>query len=382
MIAMPLTEVREKIDALDGRLTELLIERMKLSRDVARQKRDESLPLTDRARERAILTDVTGRAGSEFEEYLKVLFSVLFDMSKSYQVCTDAEDGPLAREIAEARRNTPAAFPKRAVVACQGIEGAYSQQAAERMFAIPEIIYFRDFEAIFRAVSQGFCQYGILPIENSVHGSVLPVYDLMKDYRFSIVRSVKRPINHSLLAKESTSLADVREVLSHPQALGQCARYLADHPAMTAIEAENTAVAARQVAQSPRGDLAAIASRECAEIYGLKPLADGIENGGGNFTRFICISRTPEIYPGANRISLILTLPHRPGTLYSTLARFASLGLNLTKLESRPIPGRDFEFLFYFELETPELSDELIRLLDHFRKTLPQFAFLGCYGEV
>lgn len=377
---MDIGQIRNRINELDDQLSALLTERMRLSLDVARHKKENHLPALDRCREREILIGITERGGEEFEEYLKVLFSVLFDMSKSYQIRHLTGDGALAARIAQAREKTPVLFPKKAVVACQGIEGAYSQQAVERLFSIPKIIYFKSFEGVFQAVRQGLCRYGILPIENSVHGSVLPVYDLMRDCRFHIVRSLKMSISHSLLAKEGTRIADVHEILTHEQAIGQCSRYI-EELGVTATPIENTAVAAKAVADSPRLDLAAIASKNCAELYGLRVLADAIENNGNNFTRFICISRDMEIYPGANRISLVLNLPHRPGMLYSTIARFAALGLNLTKLESRPIPGKDFEFMFYFDLDATVCSDELIHLLSHFEKTLDQFTFLGCYGE-
>lgn len=378
---MNLSEIRERINGLDDQLSTLLTERMRLALDVARYKKENNLPVLDRSREREILGEITERGGEEFEEYLKVLFSVLFDMSKSYQIRHLTGEGELAKKLEEARKNTPELFPKKAVVACQGIEGAYSQQAAERLFSIPKIVYFKSFEGVFQAVREGLCRYGILPIENSVHGSVLPVYDLMRDCRFHIVRSLKMSISHSLLAKEGTVLSDVKEILSHEQAIGQCSRFI-EKSGATATAVENTAVAAKAVADSPRKDLAAIASKNCAELYGLRVLADSIENNGNNFTRFICISRDLEVYPGANRISLVLNLPHRPGMLYSTIARFAALGLNLTKLESRPIPGKDFEFMFYFDLDASVWSDELVRLLSHFEKTLDQFTFLGCYGEV
>ena len=377
---MNLGEIRERINGLDDQLSALLTERMRLSLDVARYKKENNLPVLDRSREREILTDITERAGEEYEEYLKVLFSVLFDMSKSYQIRQLTGDGALAARIAEARAKTPTLFPKKAVVACQGIEGAYSQQAAERLFSLPKIIYFKSFEGVFQAVQQGLCRYGMLPIENSVHGSVLPVYDLMRDHRFYIVRGLKMSISHSLLAKEGTEISDIREILTHEQAIGQCSQYI-ERLGVTATPVANTAVAAKAVADSPQNDRAAIASKKCAELYGLRVLADGVENNGNNFTRFICIAREMEIYPGANRISLVLNLPHRPGMLYSTIARFAALGLNLTKLESRPIPGRDFEFMFYFDLDATVCSDELIRLLSHFEKTLDQFTFLGCYSD-
>ena len=225
------------------------------------------------------------------------------------------------------------------------------------------------------------CRYGILPIENSSASSVSQVYDLMKKFRFSIVRSVKLRINHTLLVKKGTRLEDIREIYSHEQGLAQCNEFLREHPEIKANVYENTAVAAKMVADSDRTDIAAISSRECAELYGLQILSDHIQNSDNNYTRFICISRAPEIYPGADKMSLMFTLPHRPGSLYSVITKFATLGLNLTKIESRPIPGKDFEFMFYFDASVSAHSDALLKLLAELEGTLEQFSFLGCYAE-
>ncbi|MGL6194365.1 MAG: prephenate dehydratase domain-containing protein, partial [Thermoguttaceae bacterium] len=335
----------------------------------------------DPSREREILSNITSHGGETFEEYIKVLFSVLFDLSKSYQIRYLTESSALGKEIDSALANTPKVFPKKAVVACSGVEGAYSQQACDRLFSLPSIMYFKNFEGVFQAVAQGLCKYGILPIENSTYGSVLPVYDLMTDYRFHIVRAYKMTISHSLLVKPGTEKSQIREIWSHEQALGQCSEFLKTFKDVQIIPCDNTAEAAKKVATSERTDMAAIASKNCTELYGLKVLEDSVENSGNNFTRFICISRDLEIYPGSNKISLIVNLPHKPGALYATIAKFAALGLNLSKLESRPIPGKDFEFLFYFDLDVSDCSPEVIRLLSDIEKRSNYFAFLGCYSE-
>ncbi|MBP0981442.1 MAG: bifunctional chorismate mutase/prephenate dehydratase, partial [Oscillospiraceae bacterium] len=144
----------------------------------------------------------------------------------------------------------------------------------------------------------------------------------------------------------------------------------------------NTAMAAQMVAESERSDVAAISSKQCAELYGLKVLSDAIQNSDNNYTRFICISRDLEIYPGASKLSVMLTLPHRPGSLSELMSRFSMMGLNLTKLESRPIPGKDFEFMFYFDLEASVLSPSVLRMMDELENGPDTFVFLGNYIEV
>ena len=303
------------------------------------------------------------------------------DVSRSYQERLTAKGGTVSDSITEALQNTPPIFPKHGTVACQGVEGAYSQLACDKLFISPSVSYFRNFEGVFAAVEQGLCEYGILPIENSTYGTVNQVYDLMLQHRFYVVKSIRVHVSHALLAAPGASLDDITEVVSHPQALGQCELYLSAHPKIKATPVANTAVAAQMVASSGRRDLAAIASRECAGLYGLPVLADGIQDNANNYTRFICITRKMTILPGANRISLILSLPHQPGALYAVLAKFAALGLNLLKLESRPAPGSDFEFRFCFDLAAPACTASVLRLLDELEHDLDLFTFLGWYSE-
>ena len=242
-------------------------------------------------------------------------------------------------------------------------------------------MYFNSFEGVFNAVEKGLCQYGILPIENSSAGSVTQVYDLMKQYNFHIVRSIKLKVDHALLVNPGATLSDIKEVCSHSQGLNQCTRFLKEHPEIKITVMENTAAAARYVAESGRKDIAAISSLNCARLYGLTPILENFQNSDHNCTRFICIGKNLEIFPGSDKISLMLTLPHEPGSLHGLIARFAALGLNLTKLESRPIPGKDFEFMFYFDASVSAHSAELLKLLAELEGTLEQFSFLGCYAE-
>ena len=200
---------------------------------------------------------------------------------------------------------------------------------------------------------------------------------------FKIVRSTRLKIDHNLVAKKGTKLADIKEIFSHPQAISQCAAYLEKlGKDVKVTPCENTAAAAAAVAQSDRTDVAAIASHSCIALYGLERLAADIQDRSNNYTRFICISKKLEIYPGADKTSLMVVLPHRPGSLYQILARFYTLGLNLIKLESRPLPDREFEFMFYFDLETSVYSDEFIRMVDDLSAVCEEFQYLGSYSEV
>ncbi|MBO7741452.1 MAG: chorismate mutase [Victivallales bacterium] len=379
---MNLENYRQEIDAIDHQLLELFCRRMAVAEKIGDYKRQHNLPVFNAAREREILYRIAEEAGEDFGTYARQLYQNIFELSRARQHSLQPDAGNLAEEISAALEKTPKIFPAAASVACQGIEGAYSQLVASRLFPQGRISFFKSWDAVFNAVEKGLCQYGVLPIENSTRGTVLEVYDLMKHHNFQIVRSIKVQVNHVLLARKGASLQSIREIYSHEQALGQCSRFLQAHPEIKTHICENTAVAARMAAESGRDDVAAIASVSCAELYDLKIVAEGIQNAQANFTRFICISKKREIYPGANRISLMLALPHQPGALCQLMSRFVAMGINLLKLESRPIPGRDFEFLFYFDLEGSIYDPQIVKLLSQLNAGPELFVLLGAYCEV
>ena len=379
---MDLNELRNEIDGIDRQLVDLFCQRMEVAAKVADYKRAHDMPILVPARERQILADVAKLAGEEMGNYTRVLYSMLFELSRSYQSKRNMILSPLHQQIEQSIRNTPSLFPQNPMVACQGVEGAYSQIACEKIFKNPFIMYFKSFDGVFTAIEQGLCQYGILPIENSTAGSVKKVYDLMIKHNFSIVRTFRLKVDHNLLAHKGAKLSDIKTVYSHEQAINQCSDFLKHMPDVEVIAVENTAVAADMVSKSGRTDVAAISSRACAELYGLDNLASSIQDKGNNRTRFICISKNLEIYPGSDKTSIMMVLPHRPGALYRVLARLYTLGINVTKLESRPIPDREFEFMFYFDLETSIYSEEFVQLMCELDDLCEEFKYLGSYCEV
>ena len=380
---MELNELRDRRDSIDRQLVSLFKERMNCAAEVAEYKREHDLPVLDAARERALLNKISELSGEEFEEYSRTLYSTILALSRSYQHKKLSHSSDLYNEIVAAIENTPKLFPERAEIACQGVEGAYSQIAAERLFGAPNITFFSNWESVFSAIEAGMCKYGVIPIENSTAGSVKKVYDLMISRNFKIVRTVRIKIDHCLLAKKGTSLANVKEIFSHEQAISQCAAFLATlGPDVKITRVENTAQAAQMVARSDRDDVASLSSRTCALQYGLNVLASSVQDNSNNHTRFICITNKAEIYPGADRTSLMIVTQHKPGALFKILSRFNALGINLIKLESRPIPDRDFEFMFYFDLESSVYSPKLAELLAELEQECEEFTYLGSYSEV
>ncbi len=380
---MELPEIREEIDRIDAALCKSFVERMDIATEVAKAKIAMGKQIYDPARERDKLHSIAESVPERYQDQMVSLFSLLMSMSKAEQgryisQVTGDSRADRARE-SYVPAGTP--FPTKATVACQGVEGAYSQIAACRLFQVPSISFFTTFEGVFRAVDEGFCEFGVLPIENSTAGSVNAVYDLLGRFGFSIVRSLRLKVDHNLLAKPGTKIEDIREVISHEQAILQSQNFLNELDVQTKV-VENTAIAAERVAKSDRADLACLSSRDCASLYDLDILASDVQDTDHNYTRFVVISKKPRVYPGATKSSLMLNLKSQPGALFRVLERFYALDINLVKLESRPIPGRDNEFTFYFDLDCPAGSETLDLLLDSLDDTCASFTFFGSYTEV
>lgn len=377
-----LEQLRGQIDQIDDKIIALFKERMQVSDKIALVKKEHDMPTLAPGRERAVLARVAEEAGEEFADYTESLFRTIMAASRSYQNIRSGKKSAVYESVKEALENTPKLFPQRAMVACQGIEGAYSQIACDSIFKSPSIMYFKSFDNVFKAVESGMCQYGILPIENSTAGSVNTIYDLMLRHNFSIVRSARLKVSHNLLAKYGTKLSDVKEIFSHEQAINQCAVFLAGMKGVKVTVVENTAVAAKMVAESGDPGVAALSSRFCAEHYGLQTLQANVQDQDNNYTRFICISKKPEIYPGADRTSFMMIISHKPGSLYNVLSKFYALGINLRKLESRPLPDREFEFMFYFDIESSVYAPEMEKLFLDLESESEEFRYLGTYNEV
>ena len=378
---MELSEIRTKIDAVDDQLLRLFLERMSLAEEVAAYKNEHHLPILNKERERAVLAKVTEKSG-EKERYAYHLFSTLFELARSRQA--ELISAPTKVE-AKAKASLAAGgeiFPQTGLVACQGVEGANSQVACDRLLPRGNVVYVKTFEAVVSAVESGFCKFGVLPIENSSNGSVRAVYELLQEHNLSIVRSTRLCIRHELLTLPGVKLSDITEIYSHEQAIGQCSKFLNSLNGIRVIPCDNTAMAAKMVAESGNRHAAAISSHACAALYGLECIDDRIQNSDNNYTRFICVTKDPAIYAGANRISLIIAFENRPGALYELLSKLAALDINLTKLESCPVVGSDFEFIFFLELDASVQDPSVLAMLEEMERSCAQFQFLGNYAEV
>lgn len=379
---MSLEEIRKQIDSVDDEIATLFNKRMNLVEEVIEAKKNEGKAVNDKEREKNIILRVCDKVDEDKALYLKTVFETLFEVSKSYQSLNITQNSKISEKIGSALEKGFLKFPSRATVACQGVQGAYSGIATERFFPLPSISYFKNFDGVFGAVEKGLCKYGVLPIENSYAGSVNQVYDLMKEHKFYIVKSLRLPVSHNLVVNKDTEMGDIKEIFSHEQAISQCRKYLAKFPLVKITAVPNTAIASKMVQDSGRKDVAAICSRECADIYGLKLLETNIQDTNNNYTRFILITKEMEFYQNANKISIMTTLPQNSaGSLNKLLSKFSNLGLNLTKLESRPIVNSSFEFMFYFDFECDIKEKGVQNLLAELDNSTEQFTFLGAYSE-
>jgi chorismate mutase/prephenate dehydratase len=397
---MELTELRNKIDNIDKEILRLFRERMDVSTAVAEYKRIHSMPVFDKKREDEIL--------QKFQGSEKVLWMDIMDISKAIQ------RQELYRGVGE---NSNKYFvPENArKIACQGIEGAYSENAADVIFSIPNAnagsnlnqvqnanaglnlnqvqnanaglnpnsnanpnqvqkIFFKEFEDVFDAVADGKVDYGVLPFDNSTTGTVDTVYDLIDKKGCFIVSSVKIKIEHCLCGKNARNL-DSKTVYSHEQALKQCSEFLKNNNLRT-IPCENTAASAKMAGEDE--NVLSVCSKACGEKYGLSVIAEDIANSKNNFTKFICISKEFETTEHANTIACTVTLPNTEGSLRRFLTVFHIAGCNLSSLKSRPIPDGSFDVRFHIDFEGNIFDVKTGSLIRDFLSNY-KFKFLGNY---
>lgn len=375
-----LEDLRKKIDVIDDKIVSLYLDRLNVSKEIGEEKIKTSSPINVKDRENDVLFRLLKKVDNEDKKsYIKQLYDFVFMQSKNYQqslqTIHSSQIDTYRNELLKERK----VFPISASVACQGVEGAYSETATKKLFEVSNITYFKNFENVINAVNSGLCEYGVLPLENSTAGSVLPVYDALSENKCFIVRSIQIDVGHCLAVKNKD--AKIKTIYSHSQALEQCKNFIKSIGAIP-METDNTAVAAKLVKESSDDSIAAICNEDCASLYGLQVKNKDIQDSVVNRTTFICISKDLLITEGANKVSLLTTLEHKPGSLSVLLNRFYIEHLNLTKLVSRPRIGKDDEFLFYFDFEGDVEKKSVLNLLSDLENTAEVFSFLGSYKEV
>lgn len=347
---MDLLECRKELDGIDRQIVELFEKRMEICGHVAESKLASGKAVYDGERERQKLEAVGAMAHGDFNRTaVTELFSQMMTISRRYQYKL-LEEGGKSEDLGFRRvEGLPA---EGARIVYQGVEGAYSHGAALQYFGeAADVYHVEHFGDAMEEVQAGRADFAVLPIENSSAGAVVDLYDILTRYSNSIVAETFLPVNHALLGTAEAKEEQIKTVYSHPQALMQSSGYLNSHRDWKQISMENTAVAARKVLDDGDPTQAAVASEIAGRLYGLKVLKPSIQNNKGNTTRFVILAREQVYRRDAGKISICFELPHRSGTLYNILGHFIFNHVNMVMIESRPIPGRNWEYRFFVDIE-------------------------------
>ncbi len=375
-----LKQYREQIDSIDRQLAHLFQQRMGVVDKVGQYKLAHGLPVLDAQREQEVLAAKAALTRDEgMRADLAALFENLMAVSRRRQrrLVRETGDDPAyercRRAIAAAR--TPVCRPR---VVYQGVAGAYSEMACVNFFGdTSENVGLEQFEDVFEALKKGEADYAVLPIENSTSGAIRQVYDLMTQYEFHIVGETTVKVEHCLMVPKGASLDTITHVYSHEQGLFQSDRFLSTHPDWVQVPCADTAGAGRYVAQTGDVTKAAICSARAAQLYGLEILVRGTNHNAHNTTRFVVVSPVMELRDGADKISTVFSVPHEAGSLHRIMTIFAGNGLNMTKLESRPMPGHSWEYMFFLEFTGSVTAPEMDGILRELSQTAADFRLLG-----
>lgn len=375
---MDLNQIREEIDNVDRQMVELFQKRMKLAGEVAEYKRGTGKAVYDRKREQEKLARLGAMAESAFNQHsIEELFTQIMSISRRYQYkLLGDKDAYIESEYTAVDRLE--LKPGNRVV-YQGVPGAFSEQAMLRFFGEEvENFHVERFEDVIQALEEGSAEYGVLPIENSSAGFVSGVYHLLQEHEVTIAGSVDLAVSQALLAVPGATLADIRTVYSHPQGLLQTKPYLDAH-GWEQIPLANTAVSASKVHEEQDKTQAAVASMRAAKLYGLEVLEPAINTQKNNTTRFVVISKRRIYTKKANRISISFSLPHESGSLYNVLGNFIFNGLNMTGIESEPLPDRRWEYRFFITFEGNLGDSDVRNAITSLRSEAGDFKILGNY---
>ncbi len=375
---MDLKELRVQIDEIDSQLVKLFEDRMEVSAQIADYKISTGKKVFDRQREKEKIEAVKSLTHSEFNSIgVEELFSQLMSMSRKLQYAKLASQGASLRlpfiQIDSLDKGN-------CRVCYQGAEGAYSELATKKFFGDDVNCFHVDsFRDAFGALEDGSADYAVLPIENSTAGIVSEIYDLLTEYENYIVGEQIIEIRHCLLGLPGAQISDIKTVYSHPQSLMQSARFLADHSSIKQVSMKNNAFAARKVADDKDKTQGAIASANAADVYGLEILQEGINQAESNSTRFIVVTNQKVYLKDAKKISLCLEIPHEAGSLYHIMSHFIYNNLNMTKIESRPIEDRNWEYRFFIDFDG-NLEDSAVKnALRGLREEAKLMKILGNY---
>jgi prephenate dehydratase/chorismate mutase len=371
---------RAEIDAIDDELLRLLNDRARIALKVGEAKRRVDTSLCDHKREREVLSRLCRQnTGPLDEQNVVSIFQRIIDESLHIQQRTFQQ-----RTVNTDKSETNTAqFSGEGRTAFLGERGTFSEEAAKELLGETcEMIACPTFEELFAAIDEGSADYILAPLENSLVGSVHRCYDLLLESSLSIAAEIILPISHFLIGCQGASLDSIETVESHPVALAQCEHFFAAHPHIKRVAADDTAGSARRVIESEDISRAAIAGKRAANIYGGLILQEHLEDFGENYTRFVLLAPNTNISDKGHKISLVIRLAHRPGALHDALRPFVRRGIDLLKIESRPIKERPWQYNFYLDLQAPASESELRGALDEIREQAEEVRYLGRYSTI
>ncbi len=373
-----LGELRERLDSIDKEIVSLFEERMDLCEKVGEFKLETGKPVFDKKREMEKLEAVEGLATTSFNKRgARELFEHIMAMSRKLQYRLLAEHGATGQSAFIKMDGIDNQVSR---VVFQGVAGAYSQAALRSYFGEDvKMVNVETFRDAMETIVDGGAEYAVLPIENSSAGVVAQVYDLLVEYENYIIGEVTIPIEHALAGIKGTEISEITHVYSHPQALMQSEKFLNNHKSMQQISVLNTAIAAQKVLDDNDKSQAAICSEYAASLYGLEVLEKQLNHNNSNSTRFIIVSNQKVFLEGAKKISICFEIPHESGSLYHILSHFIYNDLNMTKIESRPIEGRNWEYRFFIDFEGDMESAAVKNAMRGLREEVMNLRVLGNY---
>lgn len=385
-----LQSLRDQIDEIDKQLTELFEKRIETVLKVAKYKKENNIPILNKGREDEVIEKNVNHLKNkgfktEEAEFIKTVMAISrkAQAKEIFEYNVESQDSNKSEpEYMVSNEGICSPKSENITVGFQGVPGSFSEEALIEHFG-GEVGTFnvKEFEDVFKALQNNEIDYGVLPIENSSTGGIVEVYDLIRKYGFFIVGERTIKVNQNLIGIKGTKIEDIKEVYSHPQGIKQSSEFLKNYPQWDCIPYRNTAASAQLIRDTNSREKAAIASKKAGELYGLEIIKENINHNKNNYTRFIIIGKNLELQKDYDKISTILTLPHKAGSLYNILSIFAEHNLSLLKIESRPIVGKSFEYFFYIDFQGNLENDLVEEALNEVRNNSYDFKILGNYKQ-
>ncbi|WP_411682073.1 chorismate mutase [Clostridium thailandense] len=373
-----LNSLRKKIDIIDEEIVRLFEERMDIVQRVAEYKKKNSMEILNSKRESEVIETQLNNLRNksikkETEEFLKYIMYISRNLQSKILRQDDLNIETYKKSFKRENKKNP-------IVGFQGVPASFSHEALINYFGEEiEALNYKSFKDVFEALKNGDIEYGILPIENSSTGGIDEVDDLLREYNFYIVGEKCLKVEHNLLGTKDTEVSDITEVYSHAQGFLQSNKFFEKHDNWKLIPYLNTAKSAKYVSEENNRSKACVASKKAAELYGLKIIEENINYNSNNFTRFIIIAPELEVDRKCNKISIVIALPHKVGTLYNITRHFYNNNLNMTKIESRPVVDRSWEYFFYIDFSGNMQDENAINALKEIEKESVYFKLLGNY---